>query len=131
MLNFLKNNMTDSKLYNFKSRILAIIFLFLNAVCIASPAIKTAYENEGQSVTIPFINDFNTVESEEEISGTSFINNHKSLSSANKSNNNRSEKNYLQRLVLSVQNHFSPFIKNSAFLPTPHYYTFLFRFKPF
>lgn len=131
MLNFLKNNMTGSKLYNFKSRILAIIFLFLNAVCIATPAIKTAYENEGQSVTIPFINDFNTVESEEEISGTSFINNHKGLSSANKSNSNRSAKNYLQRLVLSVQNRFSPFIKFSAFLPTPHYYTLLFRFKPF
>lgn len=114
----------------FRSRMLAIIFLFLNCVCIASNGIKNTTDDYNQAISLQFGHDFNTLESEENQLPTSSFINHLSRSSVTLKNHNCNGNFYCNASVLSFQKCCNPSIA-SDFLPKPGNYTFLFRYTLF
>ena len=123
--------MPGSKHSVFKSRILAIIFLFLNAVCIASPVIKNATDDYNQAISLSFGHDANTFGSEENQLPNSSIINHFSRSSVTLKNHICAENIYDHSSVYSVQKYSNSSIAASALLQKPGYYTCLFRYTLF
>ena len=121
--------MPDSKHSIYRSRLLAVIFLFLNAVCIASPGIKNSADNYNQ-VALQAGQDINAFESEESVvPAASFISQVRrgSLSATD----DIYKHNFSCALALPVDKWSHPAIAQSAFLQKPGYYTFLFRYTLF
>lgn len=115
----------------FKSRVLSIVFLFLNAVCIASPGIKNVAENYQQSVASQFGHELNNPGPEESELPIYSFKNHAVQISATPRNYACNENFYSKALPLPAKKCCKSFITASYFLPKPGYYTFLFRFKLF
>ena len=123
--------MSGSKHNFFKSRVLAVIFVFLNAVSIASPVIKNTADDNKPIISLPFEYAANTVESEENQTPNSSVINHFSRKLVTLRNHICTENAYSRSSVFSVQKWTGPSITNSAFLPKPGYYIFLFRYTLF
>lgn len=123
--------MRRSKPTMIKSRILAIVFLFLNAVCIASPVMKNTAEDYNQLISLPFGHDANSAESEEnQLPNSSFIN-HRAQSSVTLKNDNCNA-NFNGNVPSQRVQKWSNFsIIVSDLLPKPGYYSFLFLYTLF
>lgn len=125
--------MSCCKHNSFRIRLFAILFLFLNYVCTAAPVIKNISEAHKQAISLQRGHDFNTLETEEEnrLAASSIIN-HRTQSWYRKCNKpNCNKNNHCNANVFSFQSWEHPSITVADFLPTPGYYTFLFRYKPF
>lgn len=114
-----------------KSRVLAIIFLFLNAVCIASPVIKNTADDFKQAISLPFGHNAHSSETEEsQLPNSSFINYH--LKSSVTLKNHNGDANFNGNVpALSASNWFKYSLTGSDFLPKPGYYNCLFLYTLF
>lgn len=123
--------MPFSKHHGFKSRMLAIVFVFLNCVCFASPGMKNITDEYQQVIAPQYGYDLNTLGSEEnQLPAYSFKHHPVRISAT--SNNHTCNKNFYSiASLLPVKKCCKSFITASYFLPKPGYYTFLFRFKLF
>jgi len=119
--------MRGSKHTVIKSRILAVIFVLLNAVSVASPVIKNRADDDKSIISSPFGNAGNAFESEENQTPNSSFINHFSRSSVTVKNHICTENVYCHSLVFPVQKWRGSSITTSTFLPKPGYYIFLFR----
>ena len=123
--------MRKSKHTMIKSRILAIVFLFLNAVCIASPVLKSTGTDCKQLISLPFGHDANSSEAEEnQLTNISFINQHSQVSATSKKQTINDDFK-VNIPVLRFQKHSNSSITVSDFLPKPGYYKFLFLYTLF
>ncbi len=124
--------MAGKKHIGFKSRLLAVLFLFFNCVCTAAPVIKNSLDDNKQSLSLRLQN-LNNTETEEEnrLTSSSYINQHSSFSFRKQTNHIVNEVNHCNEMVLSVKDWRQPSITVADLLPTPRYYSFLFRYKPF
>jgi hypothetical protein len=120
--------MPRSKHSIFKSRLLAIIFLFLNAVCIASPVTKNTADEYQSLISLSFGHDVNTFESEEnQLPRASFISRSTSRSSVTLKNHICTQNSYRYSAGSAVQKYSNSSIASSALLQKPGYYACLFR----
>ncbi|MEO6894570.1 MAG: hypothetical protein ABI136_06000 [Ginsengibacter sp.] len=123
--------MSASKHSVIKSRMLAIIFLFLNVVCIASPVMKNTADDYNQLISLPFGHDANSAESEEnQLPNSSFINYNSQRFILAK--NDHCPTNFICNVPSpagqkSNNSYFIPF----DLLPKPGYYSFLFLYTLF
>lgn len=120
-----------SKHNGFRSKMFAVIFLFLNGVCIASPGIKNITDGYQQSVASQSGHELNNSGSEENQLPIYSFKNHAVQISATSRNYAGNENFYGDASLLPARECCKPFITTSYFLPKPGYYTFLFRFKLF
>ena len=119
--------MSFSKHIVFKSRMLAVVFLFLNAVCIASPIVKNNADNHNQLISLPL---GQNAESEEtQLPNSSFINHHAQRSIVLKNLNCNS--GFIEKEPILPAQRRPGTITTSGFLPKPGYYIFLFRYTLF
>ena len=124
--------MPRSKHSVFKSKVFAIIFLFLNAVCIASPVIKNTADEYQSLISLSFGHDVNTFESEEnQLPRSSFISRSTSRSSVTLKNHICTENFNSYSTGYAVQKYSNSSIAASALLQKPGYYTCLFRYTLF
>jgi hypothetical protein len=132
-LNLIQFKMSGSKHNRFRLRLFSILFLFLNCVCTAAPVIKNTSEAYKQAISLQRGLDFNALETgEENRLATSSIINHSIQFLYRKYNKHSCNKtSYATINVLPFQSWEHPSITVADFLPTPGYYTFLFRYKPF
>ena len=114
-----------------KSRILAVIFVLLNAVSVASPVIKNRADGNKPIISLPFGNAANAFESEENQTVNSSFINHFSRSLVRVKNYICTENVCSHSFVFSIGKWRVPSITTSTFLPKPGYYIFLFRFTLF
>ncbi len=108
-----------------------MVFLFLNAVCIASPGIKNITNDYQQLVASQSGLDLSNPGSEESQVPMYSFKNHVVQISAAARNYVCNENLYSDASLLPAGNCCKSFIAASYFLPKPAYYTFLFRFKLF
>ena len=106
---------------------LAVFFLFLNVICIASPVIKNTADGYKSVISIPTGQDINTFESEEnQLPRSSFINRFFSRSPVILKNHNRAENFNVQSSLLTEYKCSNAIIATSSRLQKPGYYTCLF-----
>lgn len=130
-LKFIEIRMTVSKHNGFRNRILAIILLFFNCVCVASGSIKNTFEHHNQVMCVQFGNDANNFESEENIvPASSFINRVSTVSVSSK-NHIYNQNFYYNAPVLFCQKWRQSLVTEAGFLLKPRYYCFLFRYSLF
>ena len=123
--------MSDSNHSVILRNMLAIIFVFLNAVSIASPVIKNTADDYRQLVSLPLGHNSNTSGPEEnQLLNTSFLN-HQAQSSVSLKNHNCNANFNCNAPLLSVQKCSNSSIAPSFFLERPGYYIFLFRYTLF
>lgn len=114
-----------------KSRMLAIIFLLLNAVCIASPVIKNTADDFNQAISLPFGHNANSSETEEnQLPNSSFINYHLQRSVVSENPNGKANFNG-NVPALFAKKWFKYSLTGSDFLPKPDYYNCLFLYTLF
>lgn len=118
--------------YNrFRRSVLAVFFLFLNVICIASTVIKNTADGYKSLISVPYGHD-NTFESEEnQLSRSSFVSRFFSRSSVNLKNHSCAENFNVQSLLLTVQKCSNAIIATSSLLQKPGYYTCLFLYTLF
>ena len=120
-----------SKHNGFRSRMFAIIFLFLNCVCIASPVIKNTTDGYTQVISSQPGHDLNTSGSEENQLPAYSFKHHPVRISATSANHICNENFYSDASFLPVKKCCKVSVTGQDLLPKPGYYTFLFRFKLF
>jgi hypothetical protein len=115
---------------SFSKSILAFIFLFLNGICIASPAIKNSVDNYTQTSTLQAGNDLNTLETTENHLPAQSIR-HKGVRYSVVSLSNAGGKidNNIADLDMQRSSQYSR--HETYFQPRPGYYIFLFRYTLF
>lgn len=119
--------MPDRKHNIYRSRILAVIFVFLNAVCIASTGIKNSADY--QQVALQSGVDLNAFGSEENQEPTaSFISQFRRTCL---STQNHNPNFYRTIALLPLEEWHDPAIAQSACLQKPGYYNFLFHYTLF
>lgn len=123
--------MSSSKQNGFRSTMLAIIFLFLNGVCIASPGIKNITDDCQQVIASQPGHDLNNSGSEENQPPAYSFKNYAVQISATPRNYTCNENFYSDAALLPVTECCKSSMTGRYFLPKPGYYTFLFRYKPF
>ena len=125
--------MDGSKHIGFKSRLLAVLFLFFNCVCTAAPVIKSSLDGNKQVLSLHLVQNLNNTETEEEnrLTISSYINHHAAFSFRKQTNHLVNETNHYNEMLFSVKDWSRPSISAADILPTPRYYSFLFRYKPF
>lgn len=119
--------MSFSKHKLFKSRILAVIFLFLNAVCIASPVVKNTFQDHTQLIS--FSLGHNAESEESQLPDFSFINHHTQRFFLLKKDNCSAD--LIDKVAILPGKKWSDSITASDLLPKPAYYSFLFLYTLF
>lgn len=117
------------KRYKYNRFMLAMIFMLLNCVCMASGAIKVNAPSKTAIVSLEFEHDANDIDTESNsLSTYSFKNNQLSFSSDKYVTKQfLKDVNAPQRFVLNI---FLPSLA-SYLIPEPGYYSFLFQFSLF
>ncbi|MEO6948605.1 MAG: hypothetical protein ABI297_01730 [Ginsengibacter sp.] len=123
--------MHRSKHNVYKSRLLAIVFLFLNAVCIASPVMKNTADEYQSVITPQFGHDSISFELENQLPKSSLTSRFFSRSPVKLKNHIRAENFYCFSTAFSVQKYPNSSIDSSATLQKPGYYASLFRYTLF
>lgn len=111
----------------YRSRILAVIFVFLNAVCIASTGLKNSadYQQTGLQSGLD-LNAFGSEENQEP--AASFVSQFRRTCLSTQNNNSGF---YRTITLLHLGEWRDPAIAQSARLQKPGYYNFLFRYTLF
>ncbi len=123
--------MPSSKRNRFISRMLAILFLFLNCVSVASPAVDiTANDYRHAGVSQP-ANDLNNPGSEENQLPAYSFKHHPVRISSTAANHACKENSYSTSSILPIKMGLAPGMNSSYFSPKPAYYNSLFRYKLF
>ncbi len=128
-LNFIKI-MHRSHHSSFSKSILAFIFLFLNGICIASPAVKNSVNIFTQTFSLQTGNDLNSPETTENHLPAQSIR-HQSVRRSVLSLSNAGENLGNNIEALDMQSGFEYSRAVSYFLTKPGYYIFLFRYTLF
>ena len=115
---------------SFSKSILAVIFLFLNGICVASPAIKNITHNNIEVSTLQPGNDSNSPEITENHLATQSIR-HQAVRRSVLSLSNAGENIGNDIKASNIQRGFQYLRDDSYFLPRPGYYIFLFRYTLF
>lgn len=124
--------MPCSNYSRFRRSIFAVFFLFLNVICIASPVIKNTTDDYKSVISLPFGQDTNTFESEEnQLPRSSFVSRFFSRSSVTLKNHSCAENFNVQSSLLTVQQCSNAIIAASSLLQKPGYYTCLFLYTLF
>lgn len=109
----------------FKHRMLAIFFLFLNAVCTALPVVNNNAGDHRQSISLMTGHEGASETEENELPRSSFTNQHVQNQIILKDRN--CTRDFYEKIPkLFVQKELHSFITASHLLPVPGYYTFLF-----
>jgi hypothetical protein len=119
--------MPDRKHNIYRSRTLAVIFMFLNAVCIASTGIKDSADY--QQVALQSGVDLNTFGSEESQEPAASLVSQFRRTCLSTPNHNPSF--YRTIALLPLEEWHDPAIVQSACLQKPGYYNFLFHYTLF
>ena len=116
----------------FRRSILAVFFLFLNVICIASPVVKNATDDDKPVITLLYGQDIHFVEPDEnQLTRSSFVNRFFSRSAASLKNHNGTENIYRYSSVLMAQKCSNSIIAVSSLLQKPGYYSCLFLYTLF
>lgn len=116
---------------SFMRSILAFIFLFLNGICVASPAVKNITDNLTQTSSLQYGYDLNSPEtSENHLPAQSFK--HQAVRRSVVLANRADITNQLNETeAFFMQGSFPYSYAGFYFLPRPGYYIFLFRYTLF
>ena len=131
LLKFYQTEMPCIHYNNFSKSILVVIFLFLNGICIASPAVKNTADNHTQTASLPLGNDLNNVETGENQLPVQSCKQQAALRSVAPANGAGIQTLYNNSAEPDVQNLLNYYAAPSFFLPRPGYYIFLFRYTLF
>lgn len=123
--------MTRSKHSNFSKSILAVIFVFLNGICVATPAIKNSTGNYTQTSSLQFGYDLNNPETAENHLPAQTIRQQAVRRSLIPSDRAGIENINNDTTALRMHEGFNYSRSSSYFLPRPGYYIFLFRYTLF
>lgn len=116
----------------FRRSILAVCFLFLNVICIASPVIKNTADDYKSIISVPSGQNTDTFESEEnQLPRSSFVSRFFSRGSVTLKNHSCAENFNVQSSLLTVQKCSNAIIAASSLLQKPGYYTCLFLYNLF
>ncbi len=126
--------MPEKQHSRFKSRLLGLLFLFFNCVCIAAPVVKLSSDDYREATSMQLVHIPNAPETEEEnhFTASVYVNqlNHFSFRKHNgKHVFNESNSIAFTSVNDAVGQKF--YLSTSNFLPTPGYYVFLFRYNLF
>lgn len=117
----------------FKSRLISLLFLFFNGVCIAAPVVKLTSEEYKEVASISLVHIPNAPETEEEnrFSASVYVNqlNHFSFRKHNDQHVFNKSNSIVFSSTCDVDQNF--YLSTSNFLPVPGYYAFLFRYNLF
>ena len=119
---------------NFKSRLLAVLFLFFNCICTAAPVVKLTDENHADAVAIRLLQVPTPLENEEENrAATSGYINHANHFSVRKHCDKRvgNSPDAKPTILFSGNDLPKTYIHEAGILPVPGNYAFLFRYKLF
>jgi hypothetical protein len=119
---------------NFKSRLLAVLFLFFNCICTAAPVVKLTGETQADAVSIRLVQVPTPLENEEENRATTsnYIN-HTNHFSVRKHCDKRVGNSLAAKSAILFSGNDLPktCIHEAGNLPLPGNYAFLFRYKLF
>jgi hypothetical protein len=121
--------MSNLKHFNYKSTLLAIVFGFLNCVCMASPVLKANADCNQELVSLQFGNDLNNIDIEADpISAYSFKINQVNFAAAKFSSHPNPYTDIATNGFISkpLASNFSAYL-----IPEPGYYSFLFQYSLF
>ncbi len=115
---------------NFKSRLLATLFLFFNCVCTAAPVLKLTTEDV---ISIGVVQTPGPLENEEENRASSYFINNINHILVRKHRDNHFCNSVITNITASVPAIKPSFIciPDTTSLPLPGNYAFLFRYTPF
>jgi hypothetical protein len=119
---------------NFKSRLLAVLFLFFNCVCTAAPVVKLTCENYEEVVSIRLVQVPSPLEGEEgsHNSALGYINHVHHFSVRRHSDNHVCNATITNAVVsLSAVESSLLYIPDASHLPVPGNDAFLFRYTLF
>ncbi|HWI92909.1 MAG TPA: hypothetical protein VNT20_16645 [Flavisolibacter sp.] len=120
----------------FKSRLLAVLFLFFNCICTAAPIVKLAGEDYADTTSIRLIQIANPLENEEEKHAIFYWHvNQFQYTSVRKIFNNRMYDAALTASIVPLSasdvEASNTSIPDASVLPVPGNYAFLFRYSLF
>ena len=113
----------------YKHRLLGMLFLLFNCVCTAAPIIKATSEDYKQAVTVRLAQSSSEEESRLAVSDAVLLT-HFSFKKQHTSRLYNAGSNSAVEPLPHIYGH-QPYIATANLLPTPAYYSFLFRYKLF
>jgi len=117
---------------SFMHKVLAMLFLFFNCVCTATPVIKAISQDYKQAVSVPLSQLPGAAESEEESQlVVSHVNQLTHFSFAKKHFNHHVDIASERSATLTDIASQRSYITSASLLPKPAYYIFLFRYTLF